>query len=367
MEAIKRKRVTRVGSGAWSVYLPKKWIDAWTPAQQEGREVDLHLISGSLLIVPVQQDRSFAGAAPPDIGLLRVMLLSAYIRGYESVELRPAKRFSNDAIAAARDLLRHLDERIVASVGPDLISFRVPAEGATNVDLLQAMGARLTETLDLAAECVEHALHDPERVVHAARLLKSIQEEDVSRLLHQTLRRVATLELPLETVSDFQLLDMVAFLLNGVGSQGLDLAATVLRDLGIGLDDLAYPREELLRRLAPREPLPPVARDILQGHRATLREARALLGRLLPALRDGDVAALAAITAESNRTREDLQARVFDAVARHWGDEASKAGAARGFAAYQMANPIANLLSAIWACAGQGMLFLAAKKPAGPT
>lgn len=366
MEAIKRKRVTRVGSGAWSVYLPKKWIDAWSPAQQEGREVDLHLISGSLLIVPVLQDRAYSATVPADVGLLRVVLLSAYVRGYENVELRPQERFPNDAIAAARDLLRHLDERIVATVGPDLISFRVPPSGGGAQDLLQAMGARLIETLDLAAECVENAANDPERVVHATRLLKAIQEEDVSRLLHQTLRRVATLDLPLETVSDFQLLDMAAFLLNGVGSQSLELAATVLRDLGLGLDDLAYPRDELLRRIPRREPPPPVARDILHGHRATLREARALLGQLLPALRDGDVATLGAVLAGCDKTRADLQGRVFEAVARHWGDEAAKGGAERAFAAYQMANPITNLLSAIWACAGQAMLFLAAKKPAVP-
>jgi hypothetical protein len=366
VEPIKRKRVTRVGSGAWSVYLPKKWIDSWTPQQQDGREVDLHLISGSLLIVPVVQDRSFAATAPPDVPLLRVMLLSAYVRGYEKVELRPLERFPNDAIAAARDLLRHLDERIVATVGPDLIGFTLPATpNSPPVDLLQVMGARLAETLDLAAECVEHASHDPERVVHAARLLQSIQEEDVARILHQTLRRVATLDLPLESITDFQLLDLAAFLLNGVGTQSLDIAQTVLRDLGLGLQDLAYPREELLRRMPKRDAPPPVARDMLQGHRATLREARALLGRLLPALRDNDLAALGSVVADAAKARDDLQARVFEAVVRHWGEESSQEDAARGFAAYQLTHPMANLVSAIWACAGQAMLFLAAKKP-GP-
>src|SRR5687767_684313 len=152
VQAIKRKRVTRVGSGAWSVYLPKKWIDSWTPAQQEGREVDLHIISGSLLIVPVLQDRGFEATGPADVEALRTLLLSAYVRGYESVRLHPADRFPNDAIAAARDFLRHLDERLVATVGPELIGFELPATGgaAPAVDLLQSMGARLGETLDLA-------------------------------------------------------------------------------------------------------------------------------------------------------------------------------------------------------------------------
>jgi hypothetical protein len=363
VEAIKRKRVTRVGSGAWSVYLPKKWIDSWTPQQQTAREVDLHMISGSLLIVPVQQDRSFTATIPASATELQNVLRSAYVRGYEKVDLRPQGRFPNDAIASARDLLRHLDERIVATVGPDLIAFTVPAAGGGPIDLLGTMGARLTETLDLAAECIEHASTDPERVVHAARLLQAIQHEDISRLHHQALRRVATLDLEIEAVSDLQLLDLLAFLLDGIGSQCLALAATVLGDLGVGLQDLAYPREDLLRRMPKRPAVPPVARDILQGHRATLREARGLLHRLLPALRDGDLTALAALQGEAMVVRAQMQERVFEAVVRHWGSADAKDHAERAFAAYQLANPLGNILSAIWACADRARLFLAARKP----
>lgn len=364
METIKRKRVTRVGSGAWSIYLPKKWIDHWSPAQQDAREVDLHLISGSLLIVPVLQDRTFKATAPSDVPTLRVLLLSAYVRGCKRVELRPTERFANEAIAASRDLLRHLDERIVATVAPDLIAFTMPPEGGGPDDLLQTLGARLAETLDLAAECVEHASLDPERVIHAARLLTSIQEEDVARLLYQTLRRVATLELPLDSVTDFQLLDLVAFLLHGMGAQSLTLATTALADLGLERKDLAYPHEDLVRRLPRLDPLPPVARDILHGHRATLREARDLLHRLLAALRSNDVAALATIAMDAEAARERLQARVFEAVVRHWGDETSAKDAARGYAAYQLVNPLANIIGGLSACAGQAQLFLAAKGPA---
>src|ERR1041385_1577206 len=89
VEAVKRKRVTQVGSGAWSIYLPKKWIDSWIPEQQAGREVDLHRISNSLLVVPVRQDRSFHATIPPRPDTVRTLLLSAYVRGHDAVELRP--------------------------------------------------------------------------------------------------------------------------------------------------------------------------------------------------------------------------------------------------------------------------------------
>lgn len=371
MEPIKRKRVTRVGSGAWSIYLPKKWIDGWIPEQQTGREVDLHLISGSLLIVPVRMDRTFAATVPAgasgtaDTAALRSLLLSAYVRGYESVELRAADRFPNEAIAAARDLLRLLDERLVATVGPDRIAFTMPpGSGAPATDLLQTLGARVQETLELATECVEHAASDPERVLHAARLLQSIQTEDVDRILHQTLRKVAILDLPLEAVTDFQLLDLAAYLLDGMGADALAVTETVLADLGLGLKDLAYPHDDLAKRLPKSGALPPVARDILQGHRTALRDARDLLRTLLGGLARSDLAAIRGAATDARAAREAMQARLFAAVLRHWGDQASKTDAARGFAAYQTNAPIANLLVGIESLASQALLFLAARKPA---
>lgn len=365
MEAIKRKRVTQVGSGAWSIYLPKKWIDLWTPAQQRQREVDLHLISGALLIVPVLQDRSFAATVSADDDL-STLLRSAYVRGYEEVELRPADRFRNEDIANARDLLRHLDERIVASVGSDRISFLLPATTNAPADLLDALGVRLRETVDLATECIEQAGLDPERVVHAARLLHAIQDEDVSRLLHQTLRRVATLDLPITSVTDFQLLDLATFLLHSIGVQCQELARLVLADLGLRANDLALSREDLLRRLQPRDPPRPVARDILHGHRSMLRAARDLLQRLLDALRGEDLAELDAVKTGAHEVRDELHARLFDVVVRHWGDETSKQAAAEGFAAYRLVTPLTNIASAMWACADQALLFLSAK-PKVPT
>src|SRR5688572_17006322 len=89
VEAVKRKRVTQVGSGAWSIYLPKKWIDSWSPEQQAGREVDLHLINNSLLIVPVLQERAIEAEVSCRADQLRTVLLSAYVRGAASVRLKP--------------------------------------------------------------------------------------------------------------------------------------------------------------------------------------------------------------------------------------------------------------------------------------
>ncbi|MHB1261896.1 MAG: hypothetical protein ACYC2H_09305 [Thermoplasmatota archaeon] len=371
MEAIKRKRVTQVGSGAWSIYLPKKWIDSWIPEQQAGREVDLHLINNSLLIVPVLQDRNLDAMVSCHAGSLRTLLLSAYVRGAVSVRLVPIgtkgeERFDSDCIAATRDFLRHLDERLVATVGPDAIGFRLPDSATppgTGSDLLALMAAKVREVVGLAADCVEHAATDPDRALHAARLLQAIHEEDLSRLFHQTLRRVATLELPLESVTDFQLLDLAASHLHAMGAQAVRMAATVLDGYGLTLDDLAYPRADLVKRLGRRPALSPVAREIVHGYRKPFAAAQGLVAALPGPVTQGDTAALRVLASDALAARASLQEALFTAVVRHWGDEASKAGAEQGFMAYQAGHPLANLLGSIASLAELAITLTAAKAP----
>jgi phosphate uptake regulator len=368
VEPLKRKRVTRVGSGAWSIYLPKKWIDSWSPEQQAGREVDLHLISNSLLVVPVVQDRSVAARVPAAGGPVRTLLLSAYVRGAASVRLTPAGggRFDSDCIAAARDFLRHLDERLVATVGPDAIGFRVPetapAPGGSGLDLLALMAAKVREVVGLAADAVEHAGSDPDRALHAARLLQAIHEEDLSRLFHQTLRRVATLEFPLESVTDFQLLDLAAAHLHGMGAQAVRIAASILEGYGLTLDDLAYPRAGLVQRLGRRPAPTPVAREMVQAYRKPFAAAQRLVDSLPAALAGPGTEALRTLSGEALAARGQLQQALFEAVVRHWGDEASKAGAAQGFIAYQAGHPLANLLGSLATLAELATTLLAARQ-----
>lgn len=366
MEAIKRKRVTQVGSGAWSIYLPKKWIDSWSPEQQAGREVDLHRISGSLLIVPVLQDRSFTARVAPRAEAVRMVLLSAYVRGAAQVTLTPADgRFDSDCITATRDFLRHLDERLAATVGSDEIGFRLPDGGpmtaGRGLDQLALLAAKVREVVGLAAECAEQHGTDPDRALHAARLLQAIHDEDVSRLFHQTLRRVATLEFPLESVTDFQLLDLAASHLHGMGAQAVRVATTILDGYGLHPEELALPRAQLVQRLGRRPALPPVAREIVQAYRRPFAAAQSMLSALPAALVAGDAQALAGIADEARVARSALQESLFSAVVRHWGDEASKAGAAAGFTAYQAGHPLANLLGSMASLAELAIILMAAK------
>lgn len=372
MQSIKRKRVTRVGSGAFSIYLPKKWIDGWTLAQQKDREVDLHVINDSLLIVPVLTDQSVETTIDVDKRAVRRWLLSAYLRGKQRVRLLPdGDRFENDAVAAGRDFLRHLDERLVATCTPEEIGFTLnadlPPPAATGEDILAVMGAKVVEVVALARDAVATYGTDPDRTLHALGLLQATYDEDVSRYFHQAMRLVATIELPLRTVTDFQVLDLVAADLHRMADHAQRIAVTILREYGLSLDDLAYPRDHLLERMAHRDSPKGVARDMVRGYGAAFDEAERLLKQFLDALAGPNIEILAELIGDSYRAQDRIQERIFQTVTDHWGtaDAAETEAAMASFTAYQISVPISNILGAVGTTARHsvGLLTAAEAEP----
>jgi hypothetical protein len=364
VQPIKRKRVTRVGSGAYSIYLPKRWIDAWTPSQQKDREVDLHVIGDGLLVLPVLRDRAHRSKVEADKGALTTRLLSAYVRGAVEARVEPLHgEFDGACITTARDFLRHLDERLVSTVGPEAIGFTLP-DGVAVADpdaLRRAMAAKMREILQLCIECVGSFGTEPDRALHAARLIRSLQAEDLSRLFHQTLRRVATLEVPIETISELQLLDLVAAQFHAMGTQAVQAAAIILEGYGLTLEDLDYPRPDLLRRVGRRDALAPLARDMVQGHKRALEDLLATFDEFMAALDAGDLRKLSALAKTVRADRTEAGKRMFSAVVRHWGDPRAKGAASSAFTAYQLSQPISNLHGGLVRIATHTVTLLAAR------
>lgn len=361
-----RKRVTRVGSGAFSIYLPKKWIDGWPAEQQEDREVELRFISESILISPVIRRVRFGSDAPPQTDAVRVRLLSAYVRGHNEVRITPREgRFDNDCVAAARDLMRHLDERLVAVSTPEEIGFRlrsdIPSPQAGAEDLLDILGAKVAEVMSLAADAVEVYGHDPDRALHSLRLLQDTHEEDVSRLFYQTVRLVATLEIPLESVTGYQLLGLTAAELHRMSEAGLTIAAAILRDYDLRLEDLQYPRPHLLEKMQRPPPQQGVARDIVRMCRDAFQRLRDVLQELLRCLREADIAGLRKVVRDAATAEEALQEGVFEAVSEHWGAETGVEAAMAGFTASKHTNALGAAFAHIASSARHGLVLLAAQ------
>lgn len=369
MQGIKRKRVTQVGSGAYSVYLPKKWIDGWDAEQRREREVDLHLINNSLLIVPARRRRSFDATVSTDATHVRLMLHSSYLRGHHEAILRPREgTFDEDCVAMARDFLRHLDERLATTVSPDRIGFTlqegVPPPFASGADLLQVMGTKLREMAGLAGECVEAYGTRPERAVHTARLLHALQEEDLSRLYSQAIRLVANLELPLGTVSDFQYLDLVAAELQTVGQKCVAVAHAVMSGYGVGAADLELPKADLLRRLEPVDAMPPVVLAIVRVYARSFEEAQNLILRLNASLQSRDAVALLDVGSAAAQAEDVLHRRLFATIEDVVGDGRAMSPAA--YTAYQVRHAAGSVFAGIGRAAERAASLCAAQETLAP-
>lgn len=366
MDAPLRKKVTRVGSGAFSIYLPKKWIDAWTPEQQAGREVELRHISDSMLITPVQSAVDYEGKVPDACDAVRLYLISAYVKGFHQVRLTSlAGTFSNECIADARDLLRHLDERIVAHCDRDAIGFHLrsdlPASIARGEDLLGVLAAKVQEVLRMANDAVGSYTHDPDRALHALGLLRSTHDEDVSRLFYQATRMVATLEIPLESVSVYQLVGLTAAEYHRMSEQALEMAQTILEAYGLTMTDLDYPRAHLLKQMESPPRQGEVGRDIIHAVQEAFTGIHDAIGALDKALIERDVAALVDLEGTSRRLRDRLQKGVFVAVSEHWGADVEVAQAMAAFSASKHATSLAHALEHVRSIARHGMALLAAE------
>ncbi len=325
MESPLRKKVTRVGSGAWSIYLPKKWIDTWEPAQQEGREVELRRIGDSLLISPVIMRQRYQATVDGKPAEITMRLLSAYVRGYHEVRLSPAEgMYSNDCIAEARDFLRHLDERLEATCTPAEIGFQLradlPALVSQGDDILHMLAAKVDEVLGLAADAVATYRHDPDRALHAIRLLRDTHEEDVSRLFHQATRLVATLEIPMPSVSAYQLLGLAATDLARVSEQGLRMADAILQEYGLERNDLDYPRAALMERVQLPGPMAGVVKDMLQVSVRHFPALRHGLQQMMAALLARELEALPRLVGEATKERVAIRKDTFEAAAAYWGE-----------------------------------------------
>ncbi len=363
---ILRKRVTRVGSGAFSIYLPKKWIDSWSPAQQEDREVDLRRIGHSLLVTPAIVERTYAATIATDAQGVCMRLLSAYVRGATKATLSPEEEFDNDCLIAARDFMRHLDERLVATVRPTQIGFEldptIQGPAAPSADLLHILGAKVREIIDLAADAVHTYGHDPDRTLHTIRMLRSIHDEDVSRLFHQVVRMVATLELPLTSVSEYQFLSLAAAEMHQMSNNAVGIANTILDAYGLAPEDLAYPRQALLDRIQHVPRMSGIAGELVRSFRGPFKDTKQVLDELLEAFSTRDVDALANLLDRPAALQNDLQALVVEAVVSHWGREADPAEAVSAHNASKIASPLANIMDSVRMIAHHAVTLLAAEE-----
>lgn len=368
MDVPLRKRVTKVGSGAWSIYLPKKWIDQWEPEQQAGREVEVRSIGEGMLITPTIVRSRYKLELQPQQQLVRVTLLSAYLRGYHNVQLSASSGvFDNDCIAGARDFMRHLDERLEARCSPTEIGFRLRADLPSAIgsadDLMQMMGAKVDEVLRLAHDAVSSYWHDPDRALHALRLLRDTHEEDVARLFHQATRLVATLEIPMPSVTAYQLLGLVAADLHRVSETGIRVAHGILQEYQLEPADLDYPRAHVLKTLVLPGVASGVSKTINRVASAHFEPTRELLRTTMNAVMGRDIEALMSVPIQAEALTNEIRRGVFEGVAAVWGQEDAATDPMQVLASTRHTTSIIQALDHIRTIATTALALKAADEP----
>lgn len=245
MPITSRKRVTRSGKGAFSLYLPKKWVDNWSEEQLIERNVDMLELDEHLIITPSKKNNSrsiaLKGGTDDEI---RQFLLCTYVRGYESADLK-SKKFSDEQICAARSFMRLLDENMILDVSENKIAygrnFKVNLEPPTISQIQGLLFEKIQESLRLADDLIKHFDENPRRTIHLLKMMRTLEEEDVDRLSMQIFRRATRMEIRSNSFADIYFVVLSTDLLEKLADSIFGIARSVLRFYGIDEKRLLFP------------------------------------------------------------------------------------------------------------------------------
>lgn len=246
-----RKRVTRSGKGAFSLYLPKKWVDNWSEEQLVERNVDILELDDHLIITPSRKNNSrsvtLRGGTDDEV---RQFLLCTYVRGYESADLK-SKKFSDEQICAARSFMRLLDENMILDISESKIAygrnFKIDLESPKISQIQGLLFEKIQESLRLADDLIRHFDENPRRTIHLLKMMRTIEEEDVDRLTMQILRRATRVEIRSDSFADLFFVVLSTDLLEKLADSIFGIARSVLRFYGIDEKKLLFPLDVIVK------------------------------------------------------------------------------------------------------------------------
>lgn len=243
------KRITQ-GKGAYSLYIPKKWIEKWKDEQSKERNVNLLLLDDYLIISPVHKVSSISSrTSSQSVDDVKRFLLSSYVRGFESAELIAEDRFSDEQIMGARDFMRFLDERISLSADEKRIVFSrsiaLTSIPSSALQMRALIFDKLTDAIKLTIELIEYFDRNKRRALHLMQMLRLL-EEDVDRFAFQILRQASRIEVPIESISDLYFIVLTTSLLESISDSIFGTVRDICKIYGIDHNRLSFPTDVLL-------------------------------------------------------------------------------------------------------------------------
>jgi len=284
------KKITRAGSGGFSIYLPKRWVNGWSEEQRQKRELEMFNVGDQLILTPLQGRRrrtmEIRGASREE---WVYAVLSSYINGIDDFDL-VHEGLSDEGKGEIRSILRFLDENLIVSTHDGTLSYENRPLVFHQVDsLLPLLFDEIIEAEKLAAEMLACCDSDRYHCVHLMHLLYAMEREDVNRLTLQIFRTLSRCRAPCRSFLDINYKWTSANMLEIMGDVLFGLVRIVCRSYGLDADELQYPIEYLTRRIDPQ------AKGVLQGMEplrkrlvSGLEDSARILSRAKQAIVSGD-------------------------------------------------------------------------------
>lgn len=305
-----RKKVTRSGKGAFSLYIPKRWIDGWKGEQAKDRRVDLLQMDDHLIISPVHKGSSKSVRIDSDsVDEVRHFLLSCYVRGFESAEILTKNRFTDEQICGARSFVRSLDDRLTLDISETRIAYNKNASAMLSPPdashLQRLFLDKLLEGMRLLEELLEHFDKNPRRAIHLMQMLKLL-EEDTDKLALQILRLASRMEIPFENLVDLYFVILTTNTMENLGDSMYGMVRTMCRVYNVDPARLLYPMETIIKEISK----PSVLDSSLESLRQIFVADLKILAKHIETLRDlmlsGGTEKIEIYLDELTKLRDDL-------------------------------------------------------------
>jgi len=241
-----RKRISRAGSGGYSLYIPKQWIKSWTDEQNKDKEVDMFSVGDQLVLTPKIMIRSMrASAGGMSNYELKQYIVSSYVNGADEFILN-SDRLSDSLIGESRNIIRLLDENLVPGLNTNEVSYSNRSDVIHDTDALcSLLFDKVIEGENLAVDLLTYLDVNPNRTIQILKIMYALEEEDIDRIAFQALRKLSKFDSSSRTLSDLNVKWMAADSLERIGDNLYAIACLVSSSYGLEREMLQYPVEYL--------------------------------------------------------------------------------------------------------------------------
>lgn len=241
-----RKKVSRAGSGGYSLYMPKQWIRSWTDEQNKDKEVDMFNIGDQLVLTPKVTIRKISvSAGKMSTYEMKQYIVSSYVNGADEFSLT-SDNLSDSLIGESRNIIRLLDENLVPGSSSDAIHYSNRSDVIYDTDALFALlFDKVIDAEKLAVDLLTCFDVNLKRSIQILRIIYALEEEDIDRMAFQAIRKLSKCDPSSRSLTDLNVRWMAADSLERIGDNVYAIAGLISNSYGLQREMLQYPVEYL--------------------------------------------------------------------------------------------------------------------------